>query len=153
MNKLLSASGYIDIPAGASNVRNDGYFTLPKPTKLMLFQPHMHWRGKAMQLEAIYPDGRTELISWVPHFDSNWQITYAYKYPPVFPAGTMLHMTSYHDNSSANKNNPDPNNWAGGGERTIDEMAIAHIDFIYLTLEDYQQSVSARRGSTSQQQQ
>ncbi len=26
MNKLLSATGYIDIPAGASNVRNDGYF-------------------------------------------------------------------------------------------------------------------------------
>jgi hypothetical protein len=40
-------------------VRNDGYFQLPKPTRLMLFQPHMHWRGKAMQLEAIYPDGRT----------------------------------------------------------------------------------------------
>ncbi len=95
MNKLLSASGYIDLPAGASNVRNDGYFQLPKPTKLMLFQPHMHWRGKSMQLEAIYPDGRVELISSVPHFDSNWQITYAYKNPPVFPAGTVLHQTSY----------------------------------------------------------
>jgi hypothetical protein len=47
MNKLLSASGYIDLPAGASNVRNDGYFMLPKPTKLMLFQPHMHWRTRS----------------------------------------------------------------------------------------------------------
>jgi len=154
MNKLLSASGYIDIPAGASNVRNDGYFTLPKPTKLMLFQPHMHWRGKSMQLEAIYPDGRVELISSVPHFDSNWQITYAYKNPPVFPAGTTLHQTSYHDNSAASKNNPDPNNWVGGGERTVDEMSIAHIDFIYLTDEDYQAAVKAKavRSSTEQQQ-
>jgi len=155
MNKLLSASGYIDIPAGASNVRNDGYFTLPKPTKLMLFQPHMHWRGKSMQLEAIYPDGRTELISSVPHFDSNWQITYAYKNPPVFPAGTTLHQTSYHDNSAASKNNPDPNNWVGGGERTVDEMSIAHIDFIYLSDEDYQAAVKAkatRTPSTEQQQ-
>ncbi len=149
MNKLLSANGYIDLPAGASNVRNDGYFVLPKPTKLMLFQPHMHWRGKAMQLEAIYADGRAELISWVPRFDSNWQITYAYKNPPVFPAGTTLHMTSYHDNSAANKNNPDPTNWAGGGERTVDEMAIAHIDFIYLTPEDYD---AARKSPASTQQ-
>jgi hypothetical protein len=150
-NKLLSASGYLDIPAGASNVRNDGYFQLPKPTKLLLFQPHMHWRGKAMQLEAIYPDGRTELISSVPHFDSNWQITYAYKNPPVFPAGTVLHQTSWHDNSSANKNNPDPTNWVGGGERTVDEMSIAHIDFIYLTEEDYQAAVRERRQTTQQQ--
>jgi hypothetical protein len=152
MNKLLSASGYIDIPAGASNVRNDGYFTLPKPTKLMLFQPHMHWRGKAMQLEAIYPDGKVELISSVPHFDSNWQITYAYKNPPVFPAGTMLHQTSWHDNSAANKNNPDPGNWVGGGERTVDEMSIAHIDFIYLTDEDYEAARKTQRTTTDQQQ-
>jgi len=152
MNKLLSASGYIDLPAGAANVRNDGYFTLPKPTKLMLFQPHMHWRGKSMQLEAIYPDGRVELISSVPHFDSNWQITYAYKNPPVFPAGTTLHQTSFHDNSSANKNNPDPGNWAGGGERTVDEMSIAHIDFIYLTDEDYEAARKAQRTTTDQQQ-
>jgi len=157
MNKLLSANGYIDIPAGAANVRNDGYFMLPKPTKLMLFQPHMHWRGKSMQLEAIYPDGRVELISSVPHFDSNWQITYAYKYPPVFPAGTMLHQTSVHDNSAANKNNPDPGNWVGGGERTVDEMSIAHIDFIYLTDEDYQAELRAKelrtRARPSDQQQ
>jgi len=46
----------------------------------------------------------------VPHFDSNWQITYAYKNPPVFPAGTVLHQTSWHDNSAANKRNPDPTN-------------------------------------------
>jgi len=149
MNKLLSATGYIDIPAGAANVRNDGYFQLPKPTKLMLFQPHMHWRGKAMQLEAIYPDGRVELISSVPKFDSNWQITYAYKNPPVFPAGTVLHQTSYHDNSSANKNNPDPTNWVGGGERTVDEMSIAHIDFIYLTDEDYAAELAKKRAATA----
>jgi hypothetical protein len=157
MNKLLSASGYLDIPAGAANVRNDGYFQLPKPTKLMLFQPHMHWRGKSMQLEAIYPDGRVELISSVPRFDSNWQITYAYKYPPVFPAGTVLHQTSIHDNSSANKNNPDPGNWVGGGERTVDEMSIAHIDFIYLSDEDYKAELAAKqqreRARTSDQQQ
>jgi hypothetical protein len=111
----------------------------------------MHWRGKSMQLEANYPDGRTQLISSVPHFDSNWQITYAYKNPPVFPAGTVLHQTSIHDNSAANKNNPDPNNWAGGGERTVDEMSIAHIDFIYLSDEDFEAAKKIRSATDHQQ--
>jgi hypothetical protein len=113
----------------------------------------MHYRGKAMQLEAIYADGHSELISSVPHFDAFWQITYAYKNPPVFPAGTTLHMTSYHDNSSANRRNPDPNNWTGSGERTVDEMAIAHIDFIYLTPEDYKEAMTPTRTTSDRQQQ
>jgi hypothetical protein len=65
----------------------------------------------------------------------------------------VLHQTSFHDNSSANKNNPDPGNWAGGGERTIDEMSIAHIDFIYLTDEDYQAAIKKQSVSTNQQHQ
>jgi hypothetical protein len=152
MNKILTSNTPLDIPAGASAVRHDGYFVLPKPTKLLMFQPHMHYRGKSMQLEAIYADGRTELISSVPHFDAFWQITYAYQKPPVFPAGTTLHMISVHDNSSANRRNPDPTNWTGGGERTIDEMAIAHIDFIYLSPEDYKESAPTRTTSDRQQQ-
>jgi len=71
---------------------------------------------------------------------------------PCNPAGTMLHQTSWHDNSAANKNNPDPGNWVGGGERTVDEMSIAHIDFIYLTDEDYEAARKTQRTTTDQQQ-
>jgi hypothetical protein len=104
-----------------------------------------------MQLEAIYADGHSELVSSVPHFDAFWQITYAYKNPPVFPAGTTLHMISYHDNSSANRRNPDPGNWTGSGERTVDEMAIAHIDFIYLSPEDYNAATTKTTATDRQQ--
>jgi hypothetical protein len=151
-NKLVSV-GNLDIPAGASDVRNDAYFTVKKPTKLILFQPHMHYRGKSMALEAIYPDRRVELLTYVPRFDVMWQVTYAYAEPPLLPAGTVLHQTSWHDNSPANKRNPDPTNWVGSGNRTIDEMSIGHIDFIYLTEEEYQQELRTRRGATTQQQQ
>jgi hypothetical protein len=151
-NKLMGA-GNLDIPPGAADVRNDAYFTLKKPAKLLLFQPHMHYRGKAMAIEAIYPDRRVELLSYVPRFDVMWQVTYAYKNPPVFPAGTVLHQSSWHDNSVANKRNPDPTNWVGSGNRTIDEMSIAHIDFIYLSDEDYQTELRSRQTRQTQQQQ
>jgi hypothetical protein len=151
-NKLMGASN-LDIPPGDPDVRNDAYFTLKRPAKLLLFQPHMHYRGKAMAIEAIYPDRRVELLSYVPRFDVMWQVTYAYKNPPVFPAGTVLHQTSWHDNSASNKRNPDPTNWVGSGNRTIDEMSIAHIDFIYLSDDDYQAELRARQTRATNQQQ
>ena len=49
----------LDIPAGAT-VRNDGYFRLPRPALISAFQPHMHMRGKAQCMEAIYPDIRAD---------------------------------------------------------------------------------------------
>ena len=87
-------------------MRNDAYFTLKKPAKLILFQPHMHYRGKAMALEAIYPDRRVELLTYVDRFDVMWQVTYPYANPPVFPAGTVLHQTSWHDNSRREQAQP-----------------------------------------------
>jgi hypothetical protein len=39
------------------------------------------------------------------------------------------------------------------GNRTIDEMSIAHIDFIYLSDEDYQTELRARQTRQTQQQQ
>ena len=144
MNKLLSAHE-LDIPAHTKNVRHDAFWTVPKPTKLILFQPHMHYRGQAMGLKALYPDGEIRELSWVPRYDFSWQIAYAYETPPVFPAGTVLHMTSYHDNTAGNRHNPDPDNWVGGFMgRTIDEMSIGHIDFTFLTDEEYESQLLQR---------
>jgi hypothetical protein len=151
-NKLISA-GNLDIPPGAADVRNDAYFTLKKPAKLILFQPHMHYRGKAMALEAILPTREVQLLTYVDRFDVMWQVTYPYADPPVFPAGTVLHQTSWHDNTTENKRNPDPTNWVGSGNRTIDEMSIGHIDFIYLSDEEYQQEVRRRQQRQTNEQQ
>ena len=41
------------------------------------------------------------------------------------PAGTVLHVIGWHDNSSANRYNPDPRNWVGFGNRSIDDMSFA----------------------------
>ncbi len=68
----------------------------------------MHFRGSRMQLEAIHPDGRREMLTDATHYEQNWQITYKYKTPHLFPAGTILHTISWHDNTANNKHNPDP---------------------------------------------
>ena len=109
----------LDIPPGSIS-RHDGYFRLPKPALLASFQPHMHNRGKAQCIEAIYPDlradsarpgpARTETISCVSNYQFGWHITYPYAddVAPLLPAGTIIHVISWHDNTPNNKWNPNP---------------------------------------------
>jgi hypothetical protein len=128
----------LSIPPYADNVRHDRYFHLDRPVKILNFMPHMHYLGKAMQLEAIFRDGHRRLLTDVTHYDFRWQITYTYKDPPILPAGTLLHLTSYHDNSANNPNNPDPSSWIGSGERTIDEMGNGYTTVAYLSDEEFE---------------
>ena len=130
--------GSIDIPPNTV-AQTEGFTVLKRPAVLENFQPHMHLRGKAMKLEAILPDGSTEVVSYVGNFNFNWMTNYIYAddAAPVFPAGTVIHVTAWHDNTRGNKNNPDPNQWVGGGDRTVDEMAHAWVNVTYLTDEEY----------------
>jgi mono/diheme cytochrome c family protein len=153
----------LDIPAGSIS-RHDGYFRLPRPVLLASFQPHMHNRGKAQCIEAIYPDlnpnsarpgpARTETISCVSNYQFGWHITYPYAddVAPLLPAGTMIHVISWHDNSTANRWNPNPKNWVGGGSRSIDEMSFSWVTLTYLEEEDFRQRVEERRRNQNTQQ-
>jgi hypothetical protein len=136
----------LDIPAGADNVRSDAYFKLEKPARLTGYQPHMHNRGKAQCLEAIYPNMTVEQLSCVNRYNFGWQIAYNYAddVTPLLPAGTIIHATTWHDNSSKNPFNPDPRNWVGFGNRTTDDMARAWLNFYYLSEDEFKAEVAAR---------
>ena len=154
----------IDIPAGAKDVRSEGYTVLQQPARLTAFQPHMHNRGTRQCLQAIYPPSgagsrsdlaATETLSCANfHFAWHLQYHYAEDAQPLLPAGTTLQVVSWFDNSSSNKYNPDPTNWVGFGQRTIDDMSFAWITMYSLTQDEYQQAVKARgqRAVTTQQQ-
>jgi len=103
------------------------------------FQPHMHLRGKAMAVEAILPDGTSQMVSYVGNFNFNWMTNYIYAddAAPVFPKGTVIHVTAWYDNTRANPNNPDPDQWVGFGDRTVDEMGHAWMNVTYMSDEDY----------------
>jgi hypothetical protein len=136
----VDGSPILDIPPNTI-AETQGFYTLQQPARLENFQPHMHLRGKAMALEAILPNGQRQTLNYVDHFNFNWMINYIYTddAAPVLPKGTVLHITAWHDNTVANKNNPDPNQWVGWGDRTVDEMAHAWVNVTYLTDDEYKQ--------------
>ena len=74
---------------------------------------------------------------------------YADDAAPVLPTGTVLHITAWHDNTAANPNNPDPNQWVGWGERTVDEMSHAWVNVTYISEDDYQSYVAKKKSSKS----
>jgi hypothetical protein len=138
----------LDIPPGVSDARFDAYNTLTRPVRLISYQPHMHNRGKASCIEAIYPGGhQVEMLSCVSKYQFAWHLVYLYAddEQPLLPAGTVLHVTSWYDNSAANKFNPDPTNTVTYGQRTIDEMGGAWISYYTLSDDEYKQQVSARK--------
>jgi len=135
------------------------FHVLRKAGRVENFQPHMHLRGKAMMVEAILPNGTQQVLGYVPNFEFNWMNNYVFDddYAPLLPKGTILKITAWHDNTSAKKSNPDPSQWIGWGDRTVDEMAHAWINITYMSDEDFQKEVDARKAkmatTTDRQQQ
>ncbi len=140
----LHSAAFLSIPPN-SVVQHERFWPLPKPALVISFQPHMHFRGSKMILEAIHPDGRREVLTSGTHYEQNWQVTYKYKTPHLFPAGTILHTVSTHDNTANNKHNPDPTAWIGWGSRTMDEMGHGWTDVAFLTDAQYQDELAKRK--------
>jgi len=136
----------VDIQPHTDNIRSDGYLMLKMPARLLSFQPHMHNRGKEECLEAIYPTGRTEMLSCAK-LRFNWHLNYVYTddVAPLLPAGTVLHSIMWHDNTAANPFNPDPDAQVTYGQRTIDEMGSAWISWYFMSEEDFKKETEARR--------
>jgi len=128
----------LDIPPN-SIAETVGYTQLRSAARLENYQPHMHLRGKAMSMEAILPDGTVRMLNYVDKFNFNWMNNYIYAddAAPVLPKGTVIKITAWYDNTSANRNNPDPDQWVGFGDRTVDEMSHAWVNVTNISDEDY----------------
>ena len=141
-----------DIPPNTKNVRADGYTVLTKPARITAFQPHLHNRGQAQCLELIYPPAQSggrapsETVSCVDRYHFNWHIVYHYAEDaqPIVPAGTVLHVTSWYDNTTGNKFNPDPSNPIAFGQRSVDDMSFAWLSWYYLSEDEYRQMLTER---------
>jgi hypothetical protein len=137
---------FLDIPPN-SVTHTEGFTVLKENTLITNFQPHFHLRGKAMQVEAILPNGTNQIVSYVGKFNFNWMTNYIYDddAAPVFPKGTIIHVTAWYDNTRANRFNPDPDQWVGYGDRTVDEMAHAWMNVVYLNDQEYASMVAERQ--------
>jgi hypothetical protein len=125
----MISNNYFRIPPGAESHRVTACWTATQDIHLISAAPHMHNRGKAMEIKVFYPDGRSEVLLNVPRYDFAWQTNYNFKQPVAIPKGTRFMVTGYFDNSAKNKNNPDPAKAVRFGEPTYDEMMVGWITY------------------------
>ena len=118
----------------------------PRDIIIYRLTPHAHYRGRASEFVAIYPDGNEETLLSVPKYDFNWQTTYTLHTPKQVPAGTKIVHTTIYDNSSQNPANPDPNRTVPWGEQSFDEMLYGVVQFRELTPVGAPAQVSSNAG-------
>ena len=119
----------LNIKPHAENHREEATSnSVPINLQLLSLMPHMHLRGKSFRYEAIYADGKTEILLDVPAYDFNWQTAYHLIKPKNLPPGTKVRGIAHYDNSANNLNNPDPTKRVHWGDQTWEEMMIGYFD-------------------------
>ncbi|HEX2751211.1 MAG TPA: histidine kinase, partial [Verrucomicrobiales bacterium] len=119
----------LDIPPGAASHPEAAEWTAPADIRVLSLSPHMHVRGKAMRFEVTAPHSEPRTLLEVPRYDFNWQIPVKYAEPPLLPKGSVIKVTGWFDNSSANPANPDPKATVHWGSQTNDEMMIGYVEY------------------------
>jgi hypothetical protein len=119
------------IPPGDANYKSDATQAFTEPVKIVSVQPHMHLRGKAMDIRAVTPDGRASSVINVPRYDFMWQTTYFLKDPIALPAGSRIDCAAWFDNSPNNKWNPDATRAVPWGDQSWDEMHIGFTEVAF----------------------
>ena len=125
-NLMLDPS--LRIPPRAADHRVEKSRRFDDDVLLLAMFPHMHLRGKSFRYEAVYPDGRSEILLDVPRYDFNWQHRYELAEPKRLPAGTLLRCIAHYDNSAGNPANPDPEATVRAGRQSWDEMFNGYYD-------------------------
>jgi mono/diheme cytochrome c family protein len=122
-------NAYLQIPPGSERHKSTACWSAPQDIQVTAIMPHMHFRGAAMEVKAVYPDGRSVVLLNVPKYEFSWQTNYTLKQPVMVPKGTTILITGYFDNSSKNKYNPDPSKAIRWGDPTYDEMLACFIEY------------------------
>ncbi|PCJ27062.1 MAG: hypothetical protein COA96_03875 [SAR86 cluster bacterium] len=125
-----------------------GFHSFDHPVRIDSFQPHGHLRMNAASLEIFYPEtGRTEQISQISKWSATWHHSHIYNpdVAPLLPAGAVLVLKQWYDNTAANPNNPDPDMYVMGGSRTGDEMTHAWIAVTHLDDEGFEEIAAERK--------
>jgi peroxiredoxin len=123
---------FFKIPPGDANYQVVGRVPVIKDAVVLSFFPHMHVRGKSFEYQAIYPDGRKEVLLSVPQYDFNWQHTYRLQEPLRLPKGSEIRCIAHYDNSADNPANPDPKKTVKWGDQTWDEMMLGYLDYYFV---------------------
>lgn len=102
-------------------------YAVKRDSMLFDMAPHMHLRGSWFKYEALYPNGKREVLLSVPKYDFKWQHNYRLKEPKRLPAGTWIFCSGGFDNSARNPANPGPEKTIRWGDQSFDEMFIGFM--------------------------
>ncbi len=119
----------INIPKGHRDSPMTATSRIEEDSWLYELSPHMHYRGKRFQFEALYPDGTSEILLSTPDYHFDWQRMYRLAEPKFMPEGTRIRCEGAFDNSPQNRWNPDPNQRVRFGEQSWDEMFIGYFNY------------------------
>jgi len=117
------------LPAGSPDTAVDSAIEFKEDAHITSLIPHTHLRGKSWEYRLIYPDGRSEVVLEVPHYDFNWQTWYTFANPLAVPKGSRLEATAHYDNSVNNPSNPNPKVDVRWGDQTWEEMQFTGITY------------------------
>ena len=138
--------GDLAIPPHGS-IMIQGFHSFDHPVRIDSFQPHGHLRLRAAAMEVFYPEtGRREVMSMISNWTTWWQHSHIYEEDaaPLVPAGAVIILTHWYDNTANNPNNPDPDQWVYRGSRTADEMSHAWIAVTHLDQAGYERLTAER---------
>lgn len=124
------ADGRFQIPPYAPAHAVEARFRVQTPAAIVSLAPHMHIRGKAMEVRLESPGGSVQRLLSVPRYDFVWQLVYLPARPVAVERGSELVVTAVFDNSRNNPRNPDPSATVTWGEQSREEMALCFIGFL-----------------------
>ncbi len=142
---LDGGGDYLIPPHG--KLMTQGFHSFDHPVRIDSWQPHLHLRGVAMSMEVFYPQtGRREVLSQASNWNAGWNHSHTYEegYQPLIPAGAIIILNAWYDNTADNPRNPDPDQWVSAGQRTTDEMSHAWIAVTHLDDEGYEKMLAER---------
>ena len=131
-----------------------GFRSWDHPVRIDSFQPHGHLRLRSASLEIFYPQtGRTEIVGMISNWSATWHQSHIFEdqVAPLIPTGAVVIMKQWFDNTSANPNNPDPDQWVDYGQRTADEMSHFWMAVSHLDEEGYERIVEEREAAEEEQ--
>jgi len=121
----------IDIPAGETDYKLRGQFTIPVDVEAVGVWAHAHYLGKEAKLTATLPNGEVRILLWIRKWEFNWQDQYLFQDLVPLPKGTRLDGELTYDNSDGNVRNPNtPAKRVRWGEQSTDEMGSLILNVV-----------------------
>ncbi len=117
------------VPPGHRDFQVVASHQFANPIRLYFVNPHMHIRGSRMRFELTVPGQPKRIIASIPKYSFHWQTVYHFDVPLDLPANSVIDVIGAFDNSTLNRENPDPDAIVRWGSQSWDEMFIGYMEY------------------------